>query len=206
MLLSWIRKEMKIIALRDNVFKTKCEKRFRCEIRDHLSFRSFRMGEGEVGWGTFGKEIPEKITKTVSRLNGIIVLLGASRRYPRKRNSTADYWDEGTRLQDGTRRLARIPERTKNEVRQVGWRTNRLGFHAVYPSTFSCSLHSGENSLVALAGFISRPIFSRRIIEGEFANVKVMHTSKWLLYRWRWCSVVWLDFYHLIYIHVVIIK
>lgn len=32
---------------------------------------------GVSGWGTFGKEIPEKITKTVSGLNGIIVLLGA---------------------------------------------------------------------------------------------------------------------------------
>lgn len=32
-----------------------------------------------------------------------------------------------------------------------------------------------ENSLVALAGFIRRPIFSRCIIESEFANVKVIH-------------------------------
>lgn len=42
--------------------------------------------------------------------NGII---GASRSFvdiPRKRDSTADYRDEGTRLQRGTRRLARIPE------------------------------------------------------------------------------------------------
>lgn len=55
------------------------------------------------------KEIPEKIRKTVSRRNGIIVLLRGT--------ST---WEggggrEGTRLQLGTRRLTRILEQTEGE-------------------------------------------------------------------------------------------
>lgn len=50
---------MKIIALRDNVFRTKCKKKdFGVKFRIILVF-------GVSGWGMFGKEIPEKITKTV---------------------------------------------------------------------------------------------------------------------------------------------
>lgn len=80
-------------------------------------------------WIRYEKEILEKITKTVSTPTELSCLLELPR--IRKRDSSADYWDEGTRLQRGTRRLAQIPERTKNEGKQVGWQTNRLGFYAV---------------------------------------------------------------------------
>lgn len=99
------------------------EKRFLCKIQDHLSFRSFRM---RYVWKRDSRGDYENRFRT----NGIIVLLGA-REDIEKRDSTVDYWEESTRLQRGTRRLAWIPERTKNEGRWVGWQTNRLGFHAV---------------------------------------------------------------------------
>lgn len=82
-----------------------------------------RMGKeaGEGERGTFGKEIPEKITRKPSPFRD-----ERNHRVLPEKLKPADIhgkgiplrrllWDEGTRLQRGTRRLARIPERTGNE-------------------------------------------------------------------------------------------
>lgn len=64
--------------------------------------------------------------------NGIIVLFGAFEGMYGKGIPLQTTKTTKTKVLDGTRRLARIPERTKNEGKQVGWQTNRLKFYAVF--------------------------------------------------------------------------
>lgn len=135
------------------------EKRFWCEIQNHLSFWSFWMGYVR-------KRDSREDYENRSGMNGIIVLLGA-RKDIEKRDSTVDYWEEGTRLQCGTRRLARIPERTKNEGRWGGWQTNRLGFHAVSFNFLVQSLLLSRKQSCRAGRIYKSSRSPRRIIEDD---------------------------------------
>lgn len=144
---------MKVIALRDNVLMMKPEKKDFC-----VKFRIILVF-GVSGWDTFGKERFQRRLRKPFRDERNHRASWNSRGYPRRKG--IPLWTAEKKVLDCS--VARVAQREFQNGRRT--RGGELDGKRIvqdstrYLSTFPFSLCSSrENSLVALAGFISHPV------------------------------------------------